>query len=503
MPGSKLTLEEQYYIEDKRRQLKLQQAEFDTKKPFARQMKAVLPNISWKPKQEAFINARQPVKWYLGGYKSGKSFSGVACDIWLSYVNKPAPGILVHPTADGIEVTILPLIDEICHLNKIEYSLRKLSTKWIITFKFGLNKRDWGKLILVSGDRPKSLKGPNLAWGHIDEPLIMEAEIVSVIQSRLANPKGKLNQLIFTGTPEPAHMKWGFDIVDKETENTKQRFIITVSTREVEEYLAPGYIKNIEDNNPPEFVETFIDGKYRNLSQGKVYYSFRREKNVFDPLKFNMNHIIPDFDNHEREIVISYDFNVNQMSATQWMLAKRWKLQEEEYRIQGRSNTRELTGLIINRLHLSGYLKKDIDGWWITKYGKSIIVTGDASGKSGSSKSNLSDYETIVQLFENDKIRIQIFVPDVNPAVRDRTNYMNTEFELGYVLISTKCPLSIRDRELTSWKLGADGFIIDKTKKEISHLAEAGDYACWNTRQLTESEEVSNSIYAEYRQRRY
>jgi len=489
---SKHSLAEQFAIEDKRKKLKDYKTEWDPKKPLISLFKIILPNIKWKNKQIYFINALAFIKWYLGGYKSGKTFTGVCLDIVLSFINRPFPGILVHPTSDGIDITILPLIDEICKLNKIEYEVKKLSTKWKVYFKFGLHKKDWGCLILASGDRPRSLKGPKLAWGHIDEPLIMKEEIVQVIMSRLAEFKSILQMLIFTGTPEPEHMLWGFDIVDKEEENTSKRFITTISARDIKEFLPPNYIENQEANMSPEMIATFIDGKYRNLSQGRIYFSFDREKNVFDPLNMPKLHIPEDT---EREHIISYDFNVNQMSAVLWELAGRFKFQFEEFRIQSRSNTKELSGLIINRLHTDGYLMlNENDGFYYSKHGKSFIITGDATGKSGSSKSNLSDYEIIQECFEEAKIMAYIAVEESNPAIRDRVNYMNTEFSLGYCLISEKCKLSIRDRELGSWKLGADGFVPDKSKKEISHLNDAGDYGVYNTRMITELEGSEGNV---------
>lgn len=509
--SKKLSLLQQFEIEAQRRKLKDINAEFDPKKNYDVQLKKILPNIIWKPLQKAFINAKQFIKWYLGGYKSGKTFTGVAKDIWLSFINRPYAGVLVHPTADGIQLTILPTIEEICKLNSIEFEIKKLATTWKVFFKFGLHKKDWGCLIIVSGERPQSKKGPKYAWGHIDEPLILKKEINDVIISRIAEVKGKLQCLLYTGTPEPEHMQWGFDIVDKKFEDTPARYITTVSTREVKEYLPDNYIENYEANSTPEQIATFIDGEYRNLSQGKVYQNFDRKKNVYD-IKLPFPVSLGDF---PHEFVITYDFNVSQMSACLLELIGRMKIQQEEYRIQSRSDTRELTRLIIQRLKDEDYLKMVAPGKFMTKYARSFIVSGDASGMSEKSSSNKSDYQQIIEEFEKEGIQISLalnYTVDKqgeihysNPAVRDRVNYINTEFELGYFLISNKCPLSIRDRELTSWKLGADGFSIDKSKKELTHLAEAGDYGCWNTRVITTGDisGTNSRVKTYYREKRW
>lgn len=488
MNKRKPTLLEQALMEDKRRKLRQFKTEFDAGKPFVEQMARIIPAYTWKEKQKNFINATQFSSWYLGGYKSGKTFTGVNKDIWLSYVNRPLAGILVHPTSDGIELTIMPLIEEICGDNKIEWDYQKLSTKWKVFFKFGTQKKDWGQLILASGDKPKSLKGPKLVWAHIDEPLIMKEEISEVVSTRLAERRGKWNQLLYTGTPEPEHMQWGFDIVDKEEESSVNRFITTMSTREVAEYLAPGYIENQEAMLTPERVATFIDGKYRNISQGKVYHAFDRNENTFEDLKRFKNIL-----KGESEFVLSYDFNVNQMSAVLTEINGNLKLMHEEYRIQARSDTAEFTIMIFQKMLMDGWMKKD----GMMKNGRSLIITGDSAGNSGSTKSKQSDYEIIQAICIAKNINYKIYVPPANPSIRDRVNYINSQFQNQSYWINKKCALSIRDRELTSWKLGADGFFVDKSKKELTHLADAADYGIWNTRIISESEGTSGMIMTE------
>ena len=131
-----------------------------------------------------------------------------------------------------------------------------------------------------------------------------------------------------------------------------------------------------------------------------------------------------------------------------------------------------------------------------------MIVTGDAAGKAKSTKSNKSDYEIIVKEFDDAGIHINIYVPDSNPAIRDRVNYVNMQFANESFIVNDECRITIRDRELVSWKMGADGFSIDKSKAELTHLSDAADYAVYNTQMMTAGEgESGGGIYAEYRGR--
>ena len=479
---TKLTLQQQAHIEQKRRQMKMLSTDYDPTVANVVQIKNLLPEYTFIDKQQAYINAKQFVSWLLGGYKSGKTFVGICFDIFLAFVNRPYPGILVHPTMDGNTITILPLIDEICEKNRIEYSVRKLATKYIVTFKFGLNKKDWGNLILASGDKPKSLKGPKTAFAHIDEPLVMSEEIFNVIMTRNAHAGAKLRRLQLTGTPEPAHMKWGFDVVDKVNENSKQRFLTTISTREVKQYLPAGYIEENEKNMTPEEILTFIDGLYRNLAGGRVYPNFHRDKNTFKTTTLKHDFSLAPF----REFVLNYDFNVAHMSLGVQELAGKFKFKHREFRIEGRSDTREATKLAIESMIQEGYLVKQRNGEYFTKFNTSLIITGDASGESGSSKSKESDYEQIMEILDKYKISYTFAVPKANPPVRTRTNYVDSEFYNKTYFISENCPVAIRDRELMVWKKGAEGFFIDKSKPEISHMGESDDYGLWNTRVLTD-----------------
>jgi hypothetical protein len=75
-------------------------------------------------------------------------------------------------------------------------------------------------------------------------------------------------------------------------------------------------------------------------------------------------------------------------------------------------------------------------------------------------------------------------VPEKNPFVSDRVQFINNLFEKKQLLIDENCKYSIRDRELGLWKQNYEKFVIDKSKKEISHLNDAADYACWNCMML-------------------
>lgn len=113
----------------------------------------------------------------------------------------------------------------------------------------------------------------------------------------------------------------------------------------------------------------------------------------------------------------------------------------------------------------------------------------------------------IKEWFLNSGIKFTFAVPNENPAVRDRVNYTNKLFEQKRFYICENCKWSIRDRELVGWKRTSsniEGFHIDKSKKDLSHLSDAGDYALWNTRTITDEElQDSGRVIVGRRERRF
>ena len=236
--------------------------------------------------------------------------------------------------------------------------------------------------------------------------------------------------------------------------------------------------------------EVYMMGKYMSLSQGKVYYGFDRQKNVIsiDDVDLKLGNII--------ELIISFDFNIDPMTAVEVFIDKntRNRYQTDEYLIHS-SNTDELCESIINNLTD----KYDTDRL-------SLIVTGDASGRSKKSSSyGKSDFMIIKDWFSRSGIKYTFAVPNENPPVRDRVNYTNKLFEQKRFFICEHCNWSIRDRELVGWKrssVNLDGFHIDKSKKDLSHLSDAGDYSLWNTRIICDEEFISGEgTYLEERSR--
>lgn len=455
---------QQALMEEKRLNL---ESRFGGKKTASRldELSIILPNYRPQEKQNTFHLATQRHKGIKGGYGSGKTYAFCAEAILLAYVNRPIPVLLSYPTEDSAIAAGLPVLKELCRDNDIEYTFVKDTGDFTMTF--GAGEENAGRLILIG---QKFYKGITVAAVGLDEPFSQRKETYENLIARARSGQAARQEIFWAGTPEPENMEWGFEFFEQD-HNDKDLFTITIPTYE-NKYLSKGYLKSLESTFDAKTKEVYMMGKYMSLSQGKVYYGFDRQKNLID-----MEVLTPKL-KRSVELIISFDFNVDPMTAVEFLFDRKTgiRYQTDEYLIHS-SNTDELCESIITNIKS----KYDLDD-------VSLIITGDASGRSKKSASfGKSDYMIIKEWFLRAGISFTLAVPNENPPVRDRVNYTNKLFEQKKVFISDHCKWSIRDRELVGWKRTSsnmEGFHIDKTKKDLSHLSDAGDYALWNTRVL-------------------
>lgn len=463
MIRKKLTLLEQAEAYQKELLLKERFSKVDKIKSRSDLLEVLLPNYKPLPKQLLFHKSKAFEKGIKGGYGSGKTMALCAEAIVLAYINAPVPVLLVSQSYDAALSVLSPTLQSLCDTNKLHYDFYPSKGEFIINIG-GKNMTIW----LAGGDEPKFLKGMNVASAGIDEPFVQKKETYEVVLSRVRDSKSVLLELFWAGTPEPTRMSWGHDYFLKES-NSKDLFTITMPTRE-NINLSADYVKGLTKKFDSKMQEVYLEGKYLRLTSAEsVYYAFDPKQHIT-----NKNFI---FDKY----ILSFDFNVNPMCAVLIGIKDNLRVQIDEF-VLSKSNTSELCDLIIDKFLQSRYIP-------------ALIITGDASGrKTTSNSSGVSDYLIIKNKFDAAGIEHYISVPLQNPFVRDRVNYVNNLFEKNQFLINEKCKLSIKDRELVTWKPGGDKFIIDKSNPELTHLSDAADYGLWLSRRLI------NGLNDEYNQ---
>ena len=290
----------------------------------------------------------------------------------------------------------------------------------------GWNATIW----IASGDEPESLKGPNLATAGIDEPFIMNEEILNVVLSRLRHPDAKHRELFLTGTPE--QLNWGYELA----QNIDGRYDLgTVVARTADNAFLPAqFVKMLERAFDENQRAAFMDGKFVNLTAGRVYKYFERSMIAEGPMSAMLR--------------AGIDFNVDNMTAEIFSITPDgvvWFLDEIQF---DNSTTYELADRLQERY-------------------PGITVFPDPAGRARKSSSDVTDF-TILR----DK-GFTVEARPVHPPVRSRVNAVNKLMREGRLRISSRCPRLVKDFELVSWKNGE----IDKSNDALTHASDAAGYA--------------------------
>jgi hypothetical protein len=443
----------------------------------------LLPNYDQQTKPRLFHDAVQLHKGIRGGVRSGKTYTVEAESIRASYLNRPYYHLSVSPSFDLACVTVIPTLQELCETNNLHYDWMKSNN--LFQINFGSAKKDIANILIFGAD--SNFKGITAASGDLNEPFSIPKDKSLVWWERISHPKAKYMLRMWGGTAEPDKMSWGHEYYKMKT--NKKIYLDTFTTYD-NKFLTAEYIKSLEDKYDPRMRRVYMLGECLNLSADKVYHQFMDDVNI---LKYD--NVIPLIKKQDSNIIIeSFDFNISPMCATEHWVNGHERIQVDEYKILS-SNTRELAELMVFRIKQRYDLKT-----------VSFIITGDASGKQGDTRSQdrtYNDYVVIKEVFDQyPKINYSFHVPPKNPFIMDRVNYVNNLFFKKLFSICDNCKESIEDRELMLWKRGAEGFHIDKSNKDRTHLSDSGDYALWNTQKLTDKpDSAGNDVYAEYSDR--
>ncbi len=363
------------------------------------------------------------IKLLVGGFGCGKTYISALRAIWLSYVNSGIPVLYVSPSYKFAKRTIIPTLRGILTRANIEFKHNKTDNDIRIS--------NWNGIIWIgSGDDPDSLRGQNLAAGLIDEPFIQDRMVFDIVMSRIRHPKAKHRELGMVGTPE--ELNWGHEIAMNDG-NKRDVGLVYGSTMD-NQHLPDQFKKSLTDSYSEEMVDAYIHGKFVNLSKGRVYKPFDREK-----------HCVHRKDLENLPVIAGIDFNVDYMTAILMRKAPTFLHIFDEIRLSN-SNTFELADALQE------------------KYPR-IAVYPDASGSARRSSSTQSDHDILRQS------GFQVFSHRSNPPVRQRVNSVNRLLMRGLLTVEN-CPNLTADLERNVWRSGD----IDKRDIAMTHAGDALGY---------------------------
>jgi hypothetical protein len=256
----------------------------------------------------------------------------------------------------------------------------------------------------------------------------------------------------FTSTPNGYNYLYDYFVGEKSSSQFK---LIKAKTNS-NYHLPDGYLETIKANYDEKMFLQEAEAEFISVAQGQVYYAFNRNIHV-KKLEFKKN----------MGLWCGMDFNINPMTATICQVYDNSIFILDEFFVEG-SNTDEIGDMILK------------------KYGNSVSIVPDASGKAlKTSGYGLSDHE----ILRRKGFRV---VYNNNPFRVDRYNCVNNLFSKQRLFINESCKYTIRDFERVVYKEGSN--FPDDSDVKLTHLSDGVGYLCWYSFPLVNSKGIVGAI---------
>jgi len=398
------------------------------------------------PSQARFHGSTARFKGFSGPVGSGKSQALCQEAIRLSYLNPGRSGLLGAPTYPMLRDATQSTLFEILDRGRIPYEYHKAENVLVM--------RDTrSRIIFRPLDDYERLRGTNLAWFGLDELTYTAEEAWLRLEGRLRDPKAK--RLCGFGVWTPKGFDWVYRrFIEKRVEGYETVLAEPFENRHLLERV-PDYYQRLKSSYDSRFFEQEALGKYLNVSEGQVYHSFDRRRNVSAG---RIEAAIP--------LRWALDFNVDPMCSVVAQIRGGVTHVLDEF-VLGRSSTPEVCEAFLERY---------------PRHEAGIVVYGDASGARRQS-TGWSDFAMIQQILARSTLRrVSYRIPRSNPEVRERINLVNAMLKAAggeaRLFVDPKCRELIADLEQVTYKPGSP--VIDKDRDpRRTHLTDALGYLIW------------------------
>lgn len=387
-----------------------------------------MANIIYKPldAQRRFHFSKKAKVYLSAGLGFGKTFSLCMKMFQLCSANEGLPGGLLVPNLKMFKRDVLPTVKDICRENNIDYVYNQQDTA------FYFSETDTQVYIFHSEDHGDSIRGPNLAFGLINEVTMCDKGAFDAFLARVRLKKATLLQLAMSGTPE-GFSNWVYEyFIENPREDTDLIFGRSLDNTHVHE----SYFDNLKASYDTLMQKQYIDGQFINLSGSGALWAFNRFK-----------HTDPQAERIEgAPIWVSLDFNVNPMAATIWN-----RMPQESGKL-----LRAFDEVCLNSsdtFEMAQVLKD--------KYGTNITIFPDPAGDARSTKSRGYTDISILREAGFKDIRYKKAIT----SVRDCLNASNNLLDKGLIEIHPRCKNFIADAEQCTLKSG--GLEIEKNKNPL------------------------------------
>jgi hypothetical protein len=381
----------------------------------------------------------------LAGIRGGKTYAGARESFkqcWNSKSDIKIPYGIVAPTYHMLDRTTWREFIAAAR----PFISKNHDSKKIITLKNGR------EVFGFSADNFDRIRNVTLMGFWVDEARECKnfSGLWNVLMGRVLSTGGKG---IVTSSPNSFDDMYEIFIQEKKKDYGVVRFPTYENTT-----ISKEAIDSLSEKYDQKFAQQELMGELV-VFEGAVYYTFNRTHNAGD-LAFEVARYDPN-----RKIVLCCDFNVDPMA---WILAQ----------VYDNAGLKEIR--VFDEIFLRNSNTVEACREFKTRYpnhNSGIALYGDATGRSRSTQSNISNYQII-----EDELRlygVENHVSTRNPAERDRVNAVNgmlcNSKGMRRVQVNPNCKHLVRDFEQVSFKEGSTQ--IDKTKDlKLTHASDAFGY---------------------------
>lgn len=370
--------------------------------------------------QMEFLNSTEASTLFCGGLGSGKTFSGA---VWAAYMALSYPetrGMITANTHSQLRKATLVALFGILDNMGVKYRYLVNSSE--------LHIQGGAVIYCYSMENYDNMRGVEVGWVWSDECAFYKEAAYQVMRGRIRDRKGTCQ---WKGTTTPNGYNWLYKrFVETPAKSSR---IIYANTMDNIENLADNYVDELREQYDSKLAQQELEGKFVNLSSGKVYYGFDRNDNV------------KEFEPKRSHIYLGLDFNVDPYCGVYAYVDNDTIYIIDELYLRD-SNTIKASKVIRN-----------------TYPGRYIQVIADSTGDRRKSSAKNTDHEILR------RAGLEV-MPFKNPFVRDRYNNVNRLFELDKIIIHPRCKKLIGDLEQLTYETNDD---------MLGHISDALGYIAW------------------------
>ncbi len=276
--------------------------------------------------QRAWLDNRAFWSAMIGPYGCGKTGAAILYAWERSRINWGRRGLWVEPTYGMIQDIVLPELEEFLDAMEMSEATGTRGALKADEYRLVRSQRPqlelpWGVWMFRSGEIPRRLKGPTVAWALLDEADQMDVLVEQIVLSRVRDPRAQFHCFGHVGTPE-VYGSWLHDRCEGE-QRQKTDCVVRARQEDVKG-LPPEYYGRMKTSYDEAAYEQYGLGLWRLKTEGLIYCPPFSEENI-KPCQYEQG----------RTVLVGMDFNVDPFSFVCGHQVERELRIFRQYRIRG------------------------------------------------------------------------------------------------------------------------------------------------------------------------